>query len=144
MGFINRILNKDNTAYYQNINDANSNIPNQTFKERKSLAERKADVEASRLRFPGKVPVIIERYKNEKHLPTIEKVKFVVPRELTMAQLSTIVRNRMSLNSRDTFFLFTSTGSMPALSMCVPVLYEQSKDEDGFLYLTYASQEVFG
>ena len=129
---------------YQNINDANPNIPNQTFRERKSLVERRADVEAIRHKFPTKVPIIVERYKSEKSLPSIDKVKFLVPRELTMAQLSTIVRNRLSLSSTETFFLFTSTGSMPALSISVSDLHQHSKDVDGFLYVTYASQEVFG
>ena len=143
MGFIDRILDKK-TSGYRGLNDANSNIPNQTFKERKSMAERKADVEAIRLKFPNKVPIIVERYKSEKSLPVIDKVKFLVPRELTMAQLATIVRNRLSLSSTETFFLFTSTGSMPALSISVSDLHKQSKDQDGFLYVTYTSQEVFG
>ena len=41
------------------------NLPNhsQSFKERNSLSERIAAVENIRLKFPLKVPVIVEKYK---------------------------------------------------------------------------------
>ena len=41
------------------------NLPNhnQSFKERNSLSERIAAVENIRLKFPQKVPVIVEKYK---------------------------------------------------------------------------------
>ena len=146
MGLLEAIFDrrKPNTGYLNINDDANANAPNKTFKERRSLAERKADVESIKSKFPNKVPIIVERYKNEKNLPVIDKVKFLVPRELTTAQLSTIVRNRLSLGSTESFFLFTASGTMPSLSITVADLHEQTRDTDGFLYLTYTSQEVFG
>ena len=41
------------------------NLPNQnqSFKERNSLSERIAAVENIKLKFPQKVPVIVEKYK---------------------------------------------------------------------------------
>ena len=41
------------------------NLPNQnqSFKERNTLSERIAAVENIRLKFPQKVPVIVEKYK---------------------------------------------------------------------------------
>ena len=41
------------------------NLPSQsqTFKERSSLSERIAAVENIRMKFPQKVPVIVEKYK---------------------------------------------------------------------------------
>ena len=53
-------------------NKSNNHIPllslnlpnhNQSFKERNSLSERIAAVENIRLKFPQKVPVIVEKYK---------------------------------------------------------------------------------
>ena len=80
----------------------------------------------------------------EKSLPVIDKVKFLVPRELTVGQLATIVRNRLSLNQLDSFFLFNKSGTMVTMSMTVSDLYSESMDSDGFLYIEYASQETFG
>ena len=143
MGIISKVLFKS-SATYSHLNDPNSNSANRTFKERKSLAERKADVETIRNKFPTKIPIIVERYKKEKSLPPIDKVKFLVPIELTMAQFTTIVRNRLSLGDMETFYMYTDTGHMPALSINLTDLYNQCQDMDGFLYVTYASQEVFG
>ena len=52
----------------QMVQDTNlqnsSNIPNQSFKQRNSLPERQAAVASIRAKFPNKVPVIVERFKN--------------------------------------------------------------------------------
>ena len=33
---------------------------------------------------------------------------------------------------------------VPSMNMAITELYNKYKDEDGFLYLTYASTEMFG
>ena len=58
--------------------------------------------------------------------------------------LSTIVRNRLSLNQAESFFLFSSGGVMVTMSSTVQELYAANMDNDGFLYIEYASQETFG
>jgi len=90
------------------------------------------------------VPIIVEKYKKERNLPHIDKVKFLVPQDLTLSQLSTILRNRLEISSTESFFLFVSGKSLPSLSTSVAELYRDHSDEDGFLYVSYASQEAFG
>ena len=73
------------------------------------------------------------------------QVKFLVPRDISLAQLAVIVRNRLSISQTETFFLFSSaTGAIPPMTITLSELYTCSRDSDGFLYLSYASQEVFG
>ncbi|XP_051769193.1 microtubule-associated proteins 1A/1B light chain 3C isoform X1 [Ctenopharyngodon idella] len=118
------------------------------FKQRKSLdhgsATRKHEVAGIRTKFPTKIPVIIERYQREKYLPPLDKTKFLVPQELTMTQFVTIIRNRMTLMPNQAFYLLINNSGIASMSVTMAQLYKDHKDEDGFLYMTYASQEMFG
>ncbi|XP_076315672.1 microtubule-associated protein 1 light chain 3 beta-like isoform X1 [Tachypleus tridentatus] len=115
-----------------------------TFKQRRSLSKRKEDAADIRLKFPNKIPVIVERFSKESYLPLLNKTKFLVPQELTMSQFVTIIRNRLQLSAHQAFFLFINNKSMATMSRTLAEVYSENKDEDGFLYVTYASQEMFG
>lgn len=43
-----------------------------------------------------------------------------------------------------TFYLLVNNKGLPNMAVSMQELYQGNKDEDGFLYLTYASQEMFG
>ncbi|XP_077148905.1 microtubule-associated protein 1 light chain 3 gamma isoform X2 [Ranitomeya variabilis] len=113
------------------------------YKQRKSFA-RKSEVIRMKSKFPTKVPVIVERYKREKYLPLLDKTKFLVPRDLPMSQFLNILRNRMNLSATHAFYILVNERNLCSMSFTMTELYRDLKDEDGFLYMTYASQEMFG
>ncbi|KFZ65856.1 Microtubule-associated proteins 1A/1B light chain 3C, partial [Podiceps cristatus] len=102
------------------------------------------EVAGIRAKFPTKIPVIVERYHKEKYLPLLDKTKFLVPEELTMTQFITIIRSRMALTATQAFYLLVNNKSLASMSLTMAEVYRDYKDEDGFVYMTYASQEMFG
>lgn len=67
-----------------------------------------------------------------------------MPQELTMSQFVSIIRNRMKIGPTKTLFLLVNNRSMVSLSKSLAEIYCENRNSDGFLYVTYASQEVFG
>nr|XP_005539719.2 microtubule-associated proteins 1A/1B light chain 3C [Macaca fascicularis] len=114
------------------------------FKQRKSLAIRQEEVAGIRAKFPNKIPVVVERYPRETFLPLLDKTKFLVPQELTMTQFLSIIRSRMVLRASEAFYLLVNNKSLVSTSVTMAEIYRDYKDEDGFVYMTYASQETFG
>ncbi|XP_063851488.1 microtubule-associated proteins 1A/1B light chain 3C-like isoform X1 [Scylla paramamosain] len=119
-------------------------LPPKTFKQTRNYASRQQEVANIRNKFPNKIPVVVERYAKETTLPVLDKTKFLVPQELTMSQFVTILRNRMQLQSTMSFYLLVNNRSLVSLSRPLSEVYRECRDDDGFLYVTYASQEVFG
>ncbi|NXS56548.1 MLP3C protein, partial [Brachypteracias leptosomus] len=109
-----------------------------------SAATRMHEVTQIRLKYPNKIPVVVERYQKEKTLPPLTRTKFLVSPDLPLAQFTVTLRTRLGLSSSQTFYLLVNNRGLPNMALSMQELYQAHRDEDGFLYLTYASQEMFG
>lgn len=132
------------TKKNQPTNQMASNDVSKPFKQRRSFETRKLEVENIRKKFPTKIPVVVERYQRETNLPVMDKTKFLVPQELTMMNFATIIKNRLRLPNSRAFYFVINNQTIASTSKTVAEVYKEHKDLDGFLYMTYASQEMFG
>eukprot|EP00981_Chlorochromonas_danica_P009110 scaffold2505_cov152-Ochromonas_danica.AAC.3 len=76
-------------------------------------------------------------------LQDIDKKKYLVPADLTCGQFIYVIRKRLKLPSEKALFLFVN-GSIPPTSAMLNAIYDQHKDKDGFLYMCYSEENVFG
>lgn len=50
----------------------------------------------------------------------------------------------MALLPTQAFYLLINNKGLGSMSLTMAQVYKEQQDEDGFLYMTYASQEMFG
>lgn len=116
------------------------------FKER-SLEDR-SRVSAKLLgRYPDRIPIIVDRpppsFTRRDTTPPIDKHKFLVPKDLTMGKFVYEVRKHIKIDSQQSIFLFVN-GTLIPNSESISRTYSRYKDMDGFLYITYATEDTFG
>ncbi|XP_045466937.1 microtubule-associated proteins 1A/1B light chain 3B-like isoform X2 [Harmonia axyridis] len=102
------------------------------------------EILAMRSIYPTKIPVIVKRFSKEKHLPQLDKKKYLIPQEVTMSQFQMILRNKMQLQSNRSMYLLVNNRSMLSLSTTIAEVYYEYAQNEGYLSIAYASEEVFG
>jgi GABA(A) receptor-associated protein len=113
-----------------------------TFKKDFSLKKRKEEATRIILKYPDRVPVIIEKDESSEII-SIDRKKFLVPEDLTVGQFLFVIRKRIKLSPEKAIFLFVNN-TLPSTSSLMSYLYKQNKDDDGFLYMLYAGEATFG
>lgn len=114
------------------------------FRQRFSYSERTNESVRIREKFPGRIPVIVERSKSTiSIIPHIDKEKFLVPGDLTVSQLVHIIRHRIELSSEMALFIYVGN-TLPTTGTLIRELYSHYADVDGFLYITYCGENTFG
>ena len=100
--------------------------------------------EATRIlqKYPDRIPIICEKSQNS-DIPEIEKKKYLVPGDLTVGQFIFIIRKRVDLPPERAIFLFVN-GMIPPTAVLMSVIYNENRDKDGFLYITYSGENTFG
>lgn len=114
-----------------------------SFKKKHSLEKRKAESKRILAKYADKIPIIVSK-DDKSTLNVIDKCKYLAPEDITLAQFSVIIRKRIQLSETEAFFFFTSSSTMPSSTSSLRELYSNNKDEDGFLYLYYCGENVFG
>ena len=108
----------------------------------KSFEERLSESDKVLKKYPERIPVIVEPLI--KDIVNIDKNKYLVPNDLTIGQFLYVIRKRINLNSEEALYCFVGNNILPSTSSTVSTIYKDYKDEDGFLYIIYCSENAFG
>ena len=118
----------------------------QSFRESTTLLERQKRSNLLLIKYKETVPVILEKSKTDKILQSIEKTKYIIPLKTTVGDILQIIRKQMNIN--DSVSIYIMVGDNNKIMLCgsqsINQIYKEHKNDDGFLYLEYCGENVFG
>lgn len=125
-----------------------------SFKQKYSFNSRIN--EANRLldKYNDKIPIIIEKKQGIlldyiiSNLPNLDKNKYLIPKDLTVAQFIYVIRKRLKLSPEKSIFIYfktqNNTLNIYPNSHILGNIYNECKDDDLFLYAFYINENTFG
>ena len=112
-------------------------------KEYPEFLKRKEESAKLRAQCPDKIPIICE--KDPKcHIQEIDKTKYLVPEDLSISQFCNMLKSRITIDEKESFFLLFKGAHQVGLDSLIQEAYDKYKDEDGFLYVVYSAELVWG
>jgi len=116
------------------------------YQKKFPFSQRKTEADRIREKYPNRVPIICEKAKmcSDKAIHNLDKRKYLVPKDLKLADFMYVIRKRMKLSPEKSIFLFLGDNNLAPCSALLGVLYEEYKEKDGFLYITYNGESTFG
>ncbi|KAI4341213.1 hypothetical protein MLD38_025964 [Melastoma candidum] len=101
--------------------------------------KRRAEAARIREKYPDKILVIVEKAERS-DIPNIDKKKYLVTADLTVGQFIYVLCKQIKLSAEKAIFIYV----LPLTGAIMSTIYEDKKDKDGFLYVTYNSENTFG
>ena len=106
------------------------------------LNERIKEFNHLRKKYPDKIPIIVNRFKNS-DIEEVKKKKYLVNKELNLSQFMMVFRKNLTVDQTTAIFL-TINDEMVPNNIVLSSIYASHKNEDGFLYIDYSTENTFG
>ena len=110
---------------------------------KKTLEDRKLYSTKLITKYPDRIPVVIQPHSKLLKTAKTEKNKYLMPRNIKITEMMVIFRTIIKIDSSKAIFIFVNNSLIP-MRDTVEELYNTYKDQDGFLYITYAYENTFG
>jgi GABA(A) receptor-associated protein len=124
--------------------------PNSILSWKEQSAFKDRIQHSSRILFhnPERRPILVFRAPDETLLPALEKYKYLVPVDITVGQfIWSLKKDYLNVDPQTAIYWTVGDGLhavVPNHSETILALYRRCKDLDGFLYVNYKSESVFG
>lgn len=115
------------------------------FKYKKNLSREERIKESAQLRinYPDKLPVILEKDPASK-IVELKKTKYLLPKKSTVSQFQENIRRKAEIPRESALFLQARTKYSLAGEKTIEEVYDSYKDKDGFLYIMYTTELIYG
>ena len=100
-------------------------------------------MEKLRKQYPDKVPVIIQRDCLCRDVPELFRKRVFVSKSMLVSHLLYYVRRQLQMPAHRSIYLYVNE-SLPMLTQTVGMLHHEEAEEDGILYVFFATEHVFG
>ena len=93
-------------------------------------------------KYPDRIPVVL---KNNKRAPVegLKKLKYLVPRDITVAEFMENIRKGVSVSSNEAIFIYVNN-NIPTATKLMGDIYEEFKDETLYLVMDICHENTFG
>ena len=100
--------------------------------------------EAKRImtKYPTRIPIIVNKHKNCS-LQDIDMKKYLVDKDMNMREFLYVIRKRIQLDKSESIFLIINN-KLCSSNDIISKIYQDEKNEDGFLYVIYSCENTFG
>lgn len=107
-----------------------------------SFEKRVEEARKLREKFPGRIPVLIDKAPRS-DVPDLDKKKYIVPGDLSLGQFIYVIRKRLALPPEQALFIFVGN-TLATSSSLMREIHATYADADGFLRCTYSGESSFG
>tara|TARA_S200000501_G_C20502985_1_gene603476 strand:- start:181 stop:615 length:435 start_codon:yes stop_codon:yes gene_type:complete len=144
---MNNIINTAHAIAHEvhtKINSKINNNNNSKFKNNHSFEKRANEAQRIIDKYPDRIPVIVEKDPRCRDIPDIDRKKYLVPDDLTMANFMYVIRKRIKLSPEKSLYLFVAETNLVPCSQMMRTIYDDFSSPDNFLYIMYAGESTFG
>jgi hypothetical protein len=98
-------------------------------------------------KYPDRAICYIQREEKCCLLPKLDKSRFLIPLEMPLIQVISIIRKRLKIDGQATQAMFLFIGEnrkMYPAGTLMGTLYDNERSEDQMLYIYYNAENTFG
>ena len=132
-----------NTAWFGRKPKKPTNCFN--FRAKYCFNDRQIESDKIMRKFPNKIPVIIELSNLcMTKIKDIDDKKYLLDKDVEIFEFMTIIRKKINLDHDNVIILMTDNGYIPNTTETINDVYLEHHNGDGFLYLTFSAQKMYG
>ena len=113
------------------------------YKRKKDIVARKIIADNLMNKNPDKIPVIVEKDPTSR-ISGMNKSRFLVEKKSTVNKFILEIKELIKMKEEEAVFLTAKGKYSLSGSKFFEDIYKSYKDEDGFLYIMYSTELMFG